>query len=167
MCECYRLSLFSERTVAPRGRRGCWQRATVGSLHEEGKATYWSSMFVAVRKAPRWTFPKQTDKLFVFASVCLWAGQRQIAKRWEQMWYIRGHGILGGVTIPTFIDYPALVGRFVRLCWLYTQPGDWFAPAWSMLPQVKRAVPSARCLLFLAAGGVLSITVLFSCRSSW
>lgn len=91
MCEGCRLSLFPGRMVAWQDGRGCWQRATVRSLHEEGEATYWSSMFVAVHKAPIWTFPRQTDKLFVFASVCLWAAQRQTAKRWKQMRYIRGH----------------------------------------------------------------------------
>lgn len=100
--------------------------------------------------------------------LCIWDGQRQTAKKVEADEIQQKPWTTGRVMIPTFIDYPALVGRFERLCWLYTQPGDWSAPAWSMLPQVKRAVPSARRLLFLAARGVLSIAeVSLSCRSSW
>lgn len=92
-----RLSLFLGRMVAQQGGRGCWQRATVRSLHnEEGEATYWSSMFVVVHKPPIWTFPRQSDMLFVFGFVCLCAGQRQTARRWTQMRYIKGHGTRPG-----------------------------------------------------------------------
>lgn len=114
MCERCRLPLFPGRTVARQGGRRCWQRATVRSLHEEGEATYWSSMFVAVHKAPIWTFPRQADKLFVFASVCLWAGQRQTAKRWKQMRYIRGRGTRGGTWFqPLLIIRLWLEGLYV------------------------------------------------------
>lgn len=114
MCERCRSLLFSGRTVARQGGRGCWQRATGRSVHEQGEATYWSSMFVAVHKAPIWTFPRQTGKLFVFASVCLWAGQRQTAKRWKERRYIRGQGTRGRTWLqPLLIIRLWLEGLYV------------------------------------------------------
>lgn len=76
---------------------------------------------------------------------------------------------MDGTWFQLLLINPALVGGLVRLCWLYKQPGDWYAPAWSMLPQVKRAVALACCLLFFTACGLLSIAeVSLSCnRKSW
>lgn len=93
-----RLLLFLGRMVAQQDGRGCWQRVTVIHLHnEEGEAVYWWSRLVVVHKPPIWTFLRQIDMLFVFGCVCLWAGQRQTARRWKQMRYTKGHGTRAGL----------------------------------------------------------------------
>lgn len=147
------------------GGGGCGQRVTVRSSHnQEGEEAYWSSMFVVVHKPRIWTFPRQIDILFVFASVCFWAGLRQTAGRWKPVKYIKGHGRRAGHDSNLY--WLSRSGRVLCLRWLYKQPGDWFSPAWSMLPQVKRVVPSALCLLFLAAPCLLFIAqVSLSCNT--
>lgn len=46
-------------------------------------------------------------------------------------------------TIPTSIDYLSTGWRVCRFMLTYKQPGDWLAPVWSMLAQVRRVVPWA------------------------
>lgn len=107
----------------------------------------------------------QTEWQTVCLCICVFVSWTKKKRQKADEIYQRPWNVAQDV-IPTFIDYRALVVRVVRLCWFYKHPGDWFAPVWSMLPQVKRAVPWVRYLLFLAARGILSLAeVSLSCNA--
>lgn len=160
-------------TVIVPGKNGCSRRwagvLTKSYCKKLPRGERGNILIIHVWCGPQSTYMNlpQTDWQTVCLCICVFVSWTKTnSKKVEADEIYQRPWNMGRGMIPTFIDYPALVGRFVRLCWLYKQPGDWFAPAWSMLPQVKRAVPSARCLLFSAARGVLSIAeVSLSCSA--
>lgn len=172
------LSVFSKETlqiVIVSGKNGCspgWAgvltKSYCNTLAQWGGRG--SVLMIQVGSGPQTSYMNlpETD----WHAVCLWmcvfvSRTKTNSKKVEADEIHQRPWDTDGTWFQPLLINPALVGRFVRLCWLYKQPGDWFAPAWSMLPQVKRAVPSARCLLFLAACILLSIAeVSLSCNTS-
>lgn len=167
------VNVWTLTTVIVPGKNGCSRRwagvLTKSYCKKLPRGVRGNILIIHVCCGPQSTYMNlpQTDWQTVCLCICVFVSWTKTnSKKVEADEIYQRPWNMGRGMIPTFIDYPALVGRFVRLCWLYKQPGDWFAPAWSMLPQVKRAVPSARCLLFLAARGVLSIAeVSLSCSA--